>query len=240
MPASRRQKNRQNKKIKMGAIRLQSQILKEVYVNLQIEQYEIKRKELIKEGRSPRYADRVIFKHMMLNENWMESLSGGVFSGFKSTIAKKLVGWSGTDTNSMMGFFIVNVIENVGVKQLMAVFGDANKCEAITELLGKATMETVIEMGADKIIGFILEKMGEAGAGSVVNDEKIKEITDSLAAAVGIEVINEFVYTLIFEMYIKKISAKLCGKGGEDINIVDTIKQVATGGAEEVAADLAS
>lgn len=215
------------RKNKKEIYRLQNKVLAESYIHVKIKKFKNKRDNLIREGNSSLDANKEIYTLMSEDASFVNALTGGLFSGVKSDFARGIISnIFGIDSNSFFGKFLINVVENVGLNQIFALMGkeDADSCDAIVELFSKATLETVTEMGADKVLAFMIERFGEGEkAGTILSDTKVKEVTDSLIAAIGIEVINEFLYKFIFETYVNDISQQLCS--GE-ISLGDLVNQM--------------
>tara|TARA_Y100001937_G_C7116378_1_gene330337 strand:+ start:1053 stop:1811 length:759 start_codon:yes stop_codon:yes gene_type:complete len=132
-----------------------------------------------------------------INEGLMtiinEDLGDVGFDMIKRYLAGKLLNFLGIDQASdpILFTFFQNVLEAINYTQLYKYFG-SNKCEEIMSMVTEATVETVTEMGGEKVISYLAGKFLPSGvAGSV------QGALDSSLANVSQEAINEVVVALV-------------------------------------------
>ena len=107
---------------------------------------------------------------LLLEVDIMSALGFGSISGLKQQFVTSVMKDMGMSTDTLAGKFMVNVIENIGMKQLFALMGSGDSCDAVVELLSKAAMETITEYGAAKLIAYVFEKT--AGKTNFIRKEK--------------------------------------------------------------------
>ena len=172
-----------------------------------LKSFERRHAQMIREGYSISEANQLI-----LEIDFLKALGLGSFSGLKQQIVTSALKDLGVPTNTLSGKFLVNVIENIGVKQLMALFGAGEGgCDAVVELLSKAAMETITEYGAAKLIAYVFEKT--AGKTSTVASYEIEQVMDTFIGSVGVEIINDMIYQYFKVAMLDELADKICNDG---------------------------
>lgn len=167
---------------------------------------------------------------LLLEVDIMSALGFGSISGLKQQFVTSVMKDMGMSTDTLAGKFMVNVIENIGMKQLFALMGSGDSCDAVVELLSKAAMETITEYGAAKLIAYVFEKT--AGKTSTVASAEIADAMNTFVAAIGIEVANDLIYQYFKVAMLDDLSDKIC-QGGI-MGMLGNAKDVISGGGGEV------
>ena len=114
------------------------------------------------------------------------------------------------------------------MKQLFALIGSGDSCDAVVELLSKAAMETITEYGAAKLIAYVFEKT--AGKTSTVASAEIADAMNTFVAAIGIEVANDLIYQYFKVAMLDDLSDKIC-QGGI-MGMLGNAKDMISGGGK--------
>ena len=165
---------------------------------------------------------------LLLEVDIMSALGFGSISGLKQQFVTSVMKDMGMSTDTLAGKFMVNMIENIGMKQLFALMGSGDSCDAVVELLSKAAMETITEYGAAKLIAYVFEKT--AGKTSTVASAEIADAMNTFVAAIGIEVANDMIYQYFKVAMLDDLSAKICQGGIMDM--LGNAKDMIGGGGE--------
>ena len=81
------------------------EIKKEIEIAEYSQHMEKLEKSLIKEGKSKKEIEDALINEALLNEGWIDALSGGALSGIKSYLAKELLSSVGIKTDDFLGIF---------------------------------------------------------------------------------------------------------------------------------------
>ena len=165
---------------------------------------------------------------LLLEVDIMSALGFGSISGLKQQFVTSVMKDMGMSTDTLAGKFMVNMIENIGMKQLFALIGSGDSCDAVVELLSKAAMETITEYGAAKLIAYVFEKT--AGKTSTVASAEIADAMNTFVAAIGIEVANDLIYQYFKVAMLDDLSDKIC-QGGI-MGILGNAKNMISGGGD--------
>tara|TARA_B100000287_G_scaffold155079_1_gene146303 strand:- start:454 stop:1266 length:813 start_codon:yes stop_codon:yes gene_type:complete len=185
---------------------------------LALREFEIQHSRMLEEGYSLAEANLLI-----LEVDFVSALGFGGASGIKQQIVTSILQDFNIPTNTLSGKFLVNIIENIGINQVMALFGAGpSKCDAVVELLSKAAMETITEYGAAKLIAYVFEKT--AGKTSTVASAEIEKAMNSFIGSVGVEIINDLIYQYFKAAMLDDLANKICNQGITDV--VGSLKSI--------------
>jgi hypothetical protein len=148
---------------------------------------------------------------LLMEVDIMQALGFGSISGLKQQFVTGIIKDLGIPTNTLSGKFLVNLIENIEMKQIFALMGTADKCDAVVELLSKAALETITEYGAAKLIAYVFEKT--AGKTSTVASGEIAKAMETFVGAIGMEVANDLIYQYFKVAMLDELAASICSGG---------------------------
>ena len=192
---------------KMVRKQLYEQKLNESRREIALNNFKIEHENMLREGYTLSEANM-----LLLEVDFLKALGFGGISGLKQQIVVSVLKDFGIPTNTLSGKFLVNVIENIGINQIMALFGAGpGKCDAVVELLGKAAMETITEYGAAKLIAYVFEKT--AGKTSTVASSEIEKTMNTFIGSIGVEVVNDLIYQYFKTAMLDDLANKICNDG---------------------------
>jgi len=165
---------------------------------------------------------------LLLEVDFMKALGFGSISGLKQQFVTSALKDLGVPTNTLSGVFLVNLIENIGMTQLLALFGAGpGKCDAVVELLSKAAIETITEYGAAKLIAYVFEK--GAGKTNTVAAADIERAMNTFIGAIGIEVANDLIYQYFKVAMLDDLADNICSGG--IMNMIGKLKGLGSAGS---------
>jgi uncharacterized membrane protein YheB (UPF0754 family) len=117
--------------------------------------------------------------------------SDAVIDTIKKYLTEMILDFLGFDRNNKVMYTLIqNVLEAIDYTEFMKYFGD-NKCGELMDVATEAITETVVELGADKILSYL--------AGSLISDDA-ESIVDNIArglTTVSKEALNEIVVEIV-------------------------------------------
>jgi len=172
-----------------------------------INEFKIAHTNMLREGYTLKEANMLI-----LEVDFLKALGFGGISGLKQQVVTSVLKDFNIPTNTLSGKFLVNIIENIGVNQIMALFGAGpGECDAVVELLARAAMETITEYGAAKLIAYVFEKT--AGKTSTVASAEIEKTMNTFIGSIGVEVVNDLIYQYFKTAMLDELANKICNDG---------------------------
>ena len=129
-----------------------------------------------------------------------------VIDTIKKYLTEMILDFLGFDRNNKVMYTLIqNVLEAIDYTEIMKYFGD-NKCSELMDVTTEAITETVVELGADKILSYL--------AGSLIGDDA-ESIVDNIArglTTVSKEALNEVVVEIV-KGYLQEPLEELICKG---------------------------
>lgn len=176
---------------------------KEIAVN----NFKMEHERMLREGHALSEANM-----LLLEVDFLKALGFGGISGLKQQVVTSVLKDFNIPTDTLSGKFLVNIIENIGINQIMALFGAGpGECDAVVELLAKAAMETITEYGAAKLISYVFEKT--AGKTSNVASAEIEKTMNTFIGSIGVEVVNDLIYQYFKTAMLDDLANKICNDG---------------------------
>jgi len=148
----------------------------------------------------------------MINEGLMDIINEGfgdvgfdMIKRYLGTIALSFIGINKTD-DPFMFTLLQNVIEAVDYREFTKFFGAETRCDEMMEVLTEAIVETVTEIGGQKVLMAIAGKFLPDGVAGTV-----ESALDSSLAAVSTEATNEVVVGLVKGYLQEPMREYVCG-----------------------------
>ena len=173
-----------------------------------LENFKFRHAKMLREGYTVSEANMLLLEDVDI----LKALGFGGISGLKQQFVTSVLQDFDIPTDTLSGKFLVNVVENIGIKQITALMGaNPDKCDAVVELLSKAAMETITEYGAAKLISYVFEKT--AGKTSTVASSEVEKTMNTFIGSIGVEVANDLIYQYFKVAMLDDLAAKICGEG---------------------------
>ena len=154
--------------------------------------------------------DALGYTPKMIEEGILDLFGSGLMSGVKQNFVEYILQTIGFKTDSIVGNFVVNLIENMNILGMNKYFGEG-KCNAVAELVAKASVETINEIGSERVISLIYSQFSD---GRDIKETKfgknIERGLGKLIAAAGREIVNEVIYDFIGPMVEEPIVNIFC------------------------------
>ncbi len=154
--------------------------------------------------------DALGYTPRMIEEGVMDLLGAGLTSGIKQNIIEFLLKQIGFNKDSVVGRFLINLLENFNILGMNKYFGP-EKCKGITELVAKASIETINELGTKRVVALLYSQFSD---GKDLEDtefgKNIETGMGKLIAAAGRETVNEVIYDFIGPLIEKPIQNIFC------------------------------
>jgi len=157
----------------------------------------------------------------IINEGVMDIIGGAfnsdaVIDTVKKYIIEGVLNFLGIDGSEHEVLYVLfeNILEAIDYTEFMKYFGD-NQCEEMMKVVTEASIETVTELGADKILSSLLGNMGGGESGRIVS-----AISDALGT-VAQESLNEVVVSIIQGYLQEPLRELIC-----DTSLTDVLSNI--------------
>lgn len=132
----------------------------------------------------------------MIEEGISDLFGAGIMSGVKQQFAEYILSGIGFNKDSVPGRFIVNMLENFNILGMNKYFGK-EKCGSVAELVAKASVETITELGAKRVIALVYHQFSGKDLEETEFGKNIESGMGKLVNSAGREIVNEVIYDFI-------------------------------------------
>ncbi len=153
--------------------------------------------------------DQLGYTPKMIEEGIADLFGAGITSGIKQNIIEYLLSAMNFNKDSVPGRFVINLLENFNILGMNKYFGK-EKCGSVAELVAKASVETITELGAKRVIGLIYHQFSGKDIEETEFGANIEKGMGKLVNAAGREMVNEVIYDFIGPTIEEPIVAIFC------------------------------
>lgn len=153
--------------------------------------------------------DALGYSPRMIEEGIADLFGAGITSGIKQNIIEYLLSAMNFNKDSVPGRFVINMLENFNILGMNKYFGK-DKCGSVAGLVSKASVETISELGAKRVIGLIYHQFSGKDLEETEFGQRIESGMGKLVTAAGREIVNEVIYDFIGPTIEKPIVEIFC------------------------------